>query len=478
MTWKPINITSGHNPSRYPQVTNAQLHNFYVSNQESGACLFPTPGYKVINKTFEDKNPRGIFYSTVFGGVIAVFDRNIYLFSDITGTSTKLNPDLPLEKETGTIFIEENETNQVVFSEAGSVYVAIKGDKTTFQKAPIPQDVVPTNVIYLDTYFITTDRLTNRFYISGNNTALTWNPLDYSVINSKAVGVATINRQLLVFGEQETGVFYDAGVNPFPFRRTNTFSIEYGCLSVESIAQGFGMVCWLATNKQSDPVLMMSSGGKPKSLASENIDFKIADLKKPENCDAFMYQSDGHVFYQINFYSDDVSLLYDFTTKKFSAISEKDTSISTPNTSITKMSSVQYLTTSGNKAYCLLRSKPYIHEFSNKIATSNGVQIPRSIITNNLYQNDYVEIAELRVWAQQGIYKNPDNLAYVRLSVSDDGGVTYSELNQEKLSQLGDRNAFVIYGPLGSSYRWTFKFEFFSDTPVVFMSAQMRLGSM
>lgn len=478
MNWQPINITSGHNPSRYPQVSNAQLYNFYVSEQETGPCLFPTPGYKVINKTFQDQNPRGIFYSTVFGGIIAVFDRKIYLFVNIESTPTVLNPNLPLEKEIGTVFIEENETNQVVFSDGEKIYVAIKGEKTSFEKAPIPFGIVPTNIVFTDGYFITTDKLTRKFYISGNNTALSWDTLDFSFDDSKTVGVSIANRQLLVFGEQKTGVFHDAGIVPFPFQRTATFSIEYGCLSVDSIAKGFGMICWLAGSKESDPVLMMSTGGRPKSFASENISFKISDLAKPENCDAFMYQVDGHIFYQINFYSDDISLLYDFTTQKFSEISEKNTSISTSNTNVYKMSSVQYLTRSGNKTYCLLRNKPYIHEFSNKIATNDEIQIPRSVITNNFYQNSPIEIAELRVWAQQGIYKNPDNLAYVRLSISDDSGVTFRAFTQQRIAQIGDRDAFIIYGLLGTSYRWTFKFEFFSNSPVVFMKSQIRMGVM
>lgn len=476
--WNNIDITTGHNPSRYPQVTNAQLNNFYISNQESGACLLPTPGYKSVNTTFEDTNSRAIFFSIVLGGIIAVFGRNVYLFKDITSSGVIINPDLPLATENGTVFIDENDINQIVLSDGASLYVIVKGTQTKFQLAPIPQGVIPTNIVYLDTYFITSDKLTGKFYISGNNTALTWNPLDFSLINSKTVGVATINRQLLVFGEQETGVYYDAGVVPFPFQRTNTFAIEYGCVSVDSIAQGFGMVCWLAVNKQSDPVLMMSSGGAPKSLSSENIDFIISDLESPQNCDAFMYQSDGHIFYQINFYSDDLTLLYDFTTRKFSSIIEKEVNPSVSNKFIETMSSVQYLTAVGNKAYCLLRDRAFIYEFSNKIPTNDGHQIPRSVITNNIYKNEPIQISQVRVWAQQGQFKNPDNEAYCRLLVSKDVGVTYNIMDQQKMSPLGKRDSFIIFWGLGKSYRWTFKFEFYSDSPVVFMSAQMKIGEL
>ena len=463
MRWIDLDMAGSHNPSRYPQISNEQLYNFFISKQSVGNCLFPTAGYEIYNNNSNATNPRGLFYSTILGGLLAVFGKYVYLYRTQTSIPTILNPNLPFLFETGTVFISENFINQVVISDTDSVYVFIlNDDNIAVTRAAIPDGVVPGMITFQDSYFILNDSSSNKFYISQNNNGAAWEVLDFGEINSKTVGVAAVNRQLLILGEYETGVFYDAGVVPFPYQRSNTFAIDYGCLSRDSVAVGFNRVCWLGTNKQSDPVLLVSTGGAPKMFESENIDFKIDDLENPQNCEGFLYQLDGHIFYQINFYSDDLSLLYDFSNNVFSAIIENDIDYSR----------VQYLTSGDNKTLCLLRAHPFIYELSNKIPTNNGRQIPRIRITKNYYFDKVVEVPAIRVWAQQGIYKNPENESLLRLSISHDGGATFGESRQIELATLADRQEFLQFESLGSSYRWAFKFEFISDYPVAVINAK------
>ena len=40
-------------------------------------------------------------------------------------------------------------------------------------------------------------------------------------------------------------------------------------------------------------------------------------LQNPQDSQGFLYRQDGHLFYHINFYSDNLSLFYDFGNDKF-----------------------------------------------------------------------------------------------------------------------------------------------------------------
>jgi len=91
-------------------------------------------------------------------------------------------------------------------------------------------------------------------------------------------------------------------------------------LNVASIAQGFGLVCWVASNRQYSPTIMVCDGGQPSPISDENIDALVDDLSSPSVCDGFIFQQDGHIFYQINWPTDKLSLVYDFSTKQFSKI--------------------------------------------------------------------------------------------------------------------------------------------------------------
>jgi hypothetical protein len=122
---------------------------------------------------------------------------------------------------------------------------------------------------------------------------------------------------IFVMGKTVTESWFDTGAQRFPYQRNNSYNIDYGCINPATVASMDSIVAWLAQNEKSGPIIMYSTGGLPEKITTDGIDYLFSQLKAPENSQAFMYRQDGHLFYHINFYTDNLSLFYDFNTQKF-----------------------------------------------------------------------------------------------------------------------------------------------------------------
>jgi hypothetical protein len=122
---------------------------------------------------------------------------------------------------------------------------------------------------------------------------------------------------IFVMGSIVTEAWFDTGAQLFPYQRNNQFNIDYGCLQPATVAYMDEFVVWLAQNEKSGPIIVYSDGGMPKKITTDGIDYLFSTLQDPEDSQAFLYRQDGHLFYHINFYTDNLSLVYDFSTEKF-----------------------------------------------------------------------------------------------------------------------------------------------------------------
>jgi len=196
----------------------------------------------------------------------------------------------------------------------------------------VPLTFTPGYLTFHDTYFILaasndtnyTPPANNTWRLSAQNNGLLW-PSDQTgigLLQTKPDNVQAVVRfpskgnMIFVMGETVTEAWFDTGAQGFPYQRTNQFNIDYGCISPATVAFMDEYVVWLAQNEKSGPIILYSNGGMPEKITTDGIDFLFSTLQNPQDSQAFMYRQDGHLFYHINFYSDNLSLFYDFVTKK------------------------------------------------------------------------------------------------------------------------------------------------------------------
>ncbi len=332
----PLNIVGSSIFGRYPKISIEKTYNMFISDN----FMVPYSGYQLaINATnfLGGKQGRGVFTSTKFNRLVVVIDANVFLCNLVYSqqfekvTYSQIIPIGKLQTETGVVYISENNKPQIGISDGTEFYIYDPALTPVFQA--IPLNFVPGYLTFHDTYFIlaasqdsTYDPpINNTWRLSGQNDGTVWlnDSASVGLLQSKPDNVQAVVRfpskgnMIFVMGSIVTEAWFDTGAQLFPYQRNNQFNIDYGCLQPATVAYMDEFVVWLAKNEKSGPIILYSDGGMPHKITTDGIEYLFSTLQNPQDSQAFIYRQDGHLFYHINFYSDNLSLFYDFTTQKF-----------------------------------------------------------------------------------------------------------------------------------------------------------------
>ncbi len=303
--------------------------------------LVPYSGYEIAieaSKFLSGKVGRGAFTSAKFGAMVIVIDQNAFL---VTVTYNQQTEKIQfsqviligsLQTSTGVVYIAENNKPQIAISDGTAIYIYDPSTTPTFQTVTDFGAITftPGYITFHDTYFICaalndSDGKTNRWRLSQPNEGLHWPSTSSFVgeLQTKPDRIQAVVRfpskgnMIFVMGTIVTEAWFDTGNTLFPYSRTTQFNIDYGCVSPATVAYSDQVVVWLAQNEKSGPIILSSDGGMPRKITTDGIDQLFSQLQNPQDSQAFLYRQDGHFFYHINFYSDNLSLFYDFNTDKF-----------------------------------------------------------------------------------------------------------------------------------------------------------------
>ncbi len=332
----PVNIVGSSTFGRYPKISIEKTYNMFISDN----FMVPYSGYKIaINAEQFDNGSEGraTFTSTKFGKLVLVISNNVYfvtikyslqynkvIFSEVVKIGT-------LQTQTGVVYIAENNKPQIGISDGTAFYLYDPTLSPTFQT--IPLNFTPGYLTFHDTYFILAASNDNTYSPPANNTWRLSESNDGTSWPSTSAGIGLLQTKpdnvkavvrfpskgnmIFVMGSIVTEAWFDTGAQLFPYQRNNQFNIDYGCLQPATVAYMDEFVVWLAQNEKSGPCIVYSNGGMPNKITTDGIDYLFSTLQFPEDSEAFLYRQDGHLFYHINFYTDNLSLFYDFNLDKF-----------------------------------------------------------------------------------------------------------------------------------------------------------------
>jgi len=457
----PLDIIGGTKFSRYEQMTTEETMNLMVTGQDSGVpALVPFSGYKEV-LDFGRGEARGIFVSTRLNELIVVMGSGVFVVTNFLGTRRVGR----LDSTSGPVHISENFNSQVAIEDGNKIYIY---DYANSIFTPVTTDFIPVFIDFQDSYFIATDD-SGSWHLSAPNDGLVWPPLDKQTLQTKAdilQAAVVLDRQLWIMGEKAAEIWYDQGLAIFPYVRENSLAIDYGALSRETIAEGFGMLVWLAKNEKSQPNIVFTTGGKPQHISTEGLDFILSQLEKPEDSVGFLFQQDGHIFYQITFDSDNFSIVYDFNTKMFYTVTDE-----CRNRHIAKQ-----VVLFGNKLYFISFIDSKLYEMGTDITTYDGKEIPRVRVTPHYRSpnSDIFIVNRLNVQMETG---NNATVSKVELSLSKDSGVTYGNVVTEELKKQGLRRGQVDFWRMGRADVMTFQFRFYSKERFVVTNGTMDVYS-
>jgi hypothetical protein len=288
---------------------------------------------------------RGIYASSKLGKMIVVIDNRVYLVNLFFDQSLSMTFDSSvillgmLQTSVGVVYIAENNKPQILISDNTALYLYDPTLTPTFRTIP-GLLFTPGYITFHDTYFLCaatndtyyTPPATNTWRLSGQNNGLIWanDAASIGVIQTKPDKTQAVVRfpskgnMIYVMGQTVSEPWFDVGALLFPYQRNNQASIDYGCLSPATVAYMDEIVVWLAGNEKSGPIIMYSRGGNPQKITTDGIDYLFSQLTTPSDSQGFLYRQDGHLFYHINFYTDNLSLFYDFNLNKFYHASDEN----------------------------------------------------------------------------------------------------------------------------------------------------------
>jgi hypothetical protein len=402
----PINIVGSSTFGRYPKISVEKTYNMFMSDN----FMVPYAGYKVAvpSSQFNNgKEGRAIFTSTKFDKLVVIIDANVYLVTvNFSQQKQRVIYDQvifigSLQTQTGVVYIAENNKPQLGISDGTAFYIYDPTLTPVFQTVPL--NFTPGYLTFHDTYFILaasndsfySPPANNTWRLSDSNDGTSWPSTSFKIglLQTKPDNVQAVVRfpskgnMIFVMGSIVTEAWFDTGAQLFPYQRNNQFNIDYGCLQPATVAYMDEIVVWLAQNEKSGPIIVYSNGGMPQKITTDGIDYLFSTLQNPQDSQAFLYRQDGHLFYHINFYSDNLSLFYDFITQKFYHASDQSLNYFIA-------SEVAYI---NNQYYFASRNNGNLFAFDTQFYTyqdinSNGIlenhEIPRIRTCGNIRTPD------------------------------------------------------------------------------------------
>jgi hypothetical protein len=359
----------------------------------SDGWMVPYAGYQLAiasSSLGSGTQGRALHTSTKFNRMIGVFNSTVFLINItfnqqqqkvIASQAIKIGE---LQTSKGIVYIAENNVPQILLSDGTSLYLYDRTLTPNFQV--VTTSFIPGFIDFHDTYFLCAARAdgfysppaSNTWRLSAQNNGASWpdDAASIGLLQTKPDNTQAVVRfpgkgnMIFVFGSTVTEPWFDVGYQLFPYQRNTSFNIDYGCLNPATIASMDDLVAWLGINEKGGPVVFYSDGGTQQQITTDGFDYVLANMQNPSDSEAFMYRQDGHLFYHINFYTDNLSFFVDFlqdgTHKIYHACDEDG------NYFIA--SEVAFF---NNQYYFVTKNNGNLYTFDTIFTTYDGQEIPR-----------------------------------------------------------------------------------------------------
>lgn len=304
----------------YPEPTPTTSRGASTLGEPSTVADYPTPGLKLW-AVMPEGPIRGIWQAVGSGQTFVVAGSGVYT----------ILPPVLIGRITAGI------TTPVSMADNGLFLVIVDGTSNgwqvdlstnTFSQISDPNGMFSgaDRVDYLDTYLLFNKPGTPQFYISGS-LAVDFDTLDFAnkeSFSDKLVTLAIAKRELWLFGDRTTEIWYNAGgatadagagsLGSFPFMEVQSVFIDHGICAKYSVATYDNGVFWLTRDRQGQGIVMHGQGYKTERISTYAIEAEIAGYPRIDDAIGFTYQLAGHTFYVLTFPHADKTWAFDITT--------------------------------------------------------------------------------------------------------------------------------------------------------------------
>ena len=326
----------------------------------------------------------------------------------------------------------------------------------------------PQAVNFLARVFVVSFADTGRFYISDIDDGLAWNALDFANAESNPdylINPYVLNGQLVLFGQKVIEFWGVTGAQDFPFGNIQGSALEYGLAARFSVTRFGQGAMFLARTNAGEVRVMYLQGYQVQDVTGVELASVINSYSGVTAATAFYYEQDGHPFYELNIGG--FTWLYDGSTKCWS---ELKTFGSTRH--LAEIQS-QYL----NRNVVSHYSTGDIYFLDKNVYTDNGAPIERELVSRHIFdemRDVFIHELQIDMETGTGLSTGQGSDPQIMLTISKDGGHTWSNDRWKPFGKIGAYLTKVIWRQCGTSYDNVFKVRVTDPVKVVIIGAYIN----
>lgn len=324
---EPVNVVGSSTFGRYQKISSEKTYNMFISD----AWLINTPGYQRIYDLLAQGAGRGIFTS-IRGSLLiivvnnAVYKLDVNLNPTLIGNLVTESGEVFIDENLNSQICIVDGLNAYIYNYSLPPNLTIQTGLGTL----IPNYVEYHNTFFL---FGNANTTTNgaAWYTYQFDTATTIiqaTPGQFALQTKPDFALAVVRlpgqgNNVLVMGTAVCEIWTQIG-GLQNYARNPTINVDYGVASTSTIARSDAYVAWLGINESNAPVIMVYTGQSVGPISTDGIDYALSQIQFPDQATAMFSRQDGHLFYQITFYNpvDNITFLYDFNSQKFFHLSD------------------------------------------------------------------------------------------------------------------------------------------------------------
>lgn len=437
---------------------------------KSVVMLLGTPG-KRLWSTLSGGGVRGLLRFSAAVGV-AVVGPNVYLL-DVNGVGNIV----------GTI---DSAPNPVGIASNGTLVVIVTGpdgyvlnpSSGTLTQITDPAFSGADTVQFIDGYFVFNKTGTGQFQITGLYTT-TIDGLDFATAEGAPdllLSLLVDHREIWLFGETSTEVFFNSGNVDFPFERINGAFIEQGCAAKFSPAKMDNTVYWLTADERGKGTVQRAQGYSPQRVSTHALEYAIGQMSRIDDAVAYTYQQEGHSFYVLNFPTAQKTWVFDAATNLWHERAWRNPSTG----ALAQDRAVCQMAFAGeNVVGDWENGRLYVLDMD--YFTDNGDPIARVRACPHISDQDYKEqfFSSLQVDMQTGVglTTGQGSDPKAMLQWSTDGGYSWSNELWAPIGKLGERRSRVKWRRLGRSRDRVFKVTITDPVRIAIIGASVQVGT-
>lgn len=459
-----------------PSAGSQRLVNLYPEMYEAGpekgnvARFRGTPGLR-LRATLGDGPIRGVHWAST-GQLIVVSGSNVYEVSSLWAADLRTGE---LIAGTGRVTMADDGIRVVIGNGTTAAYQVPLAAASAVEI--IPADCPGGHVTWQDGYFLHTVPNSGNFQISGLN-ALTYDALDVAEAEGRPddlVAIISANRQIWLFGEQTSEVWWNSGAADFPFARNESAFIETGTISAGTCVRVGGSVVWVGNDERGRGTVWHAQGLQPVRISTHAVEIALAGYSRLNEASAFAYQQGGHEFYQLTV-PDGGTWVFDFTTGFWHERSYLSDTGEAPHRAWVG-------TVAFGEVVVGDREDGRLYSFDLAYYTDDGDPIRRLRQTQHISQDEKrirFNSFELQAEPGVGLVTGQGSAPVAVLSWSDDGGHVWSNEHQASLGAIGEYKNRTRWTRLGVGRNRVFRLATSEPVQVVWLGADVecvQLGS-